>query len=225
MTSYITSFNVTVSKNGVAEGADGKTSFTPDADLQPTTRFYWRARMTQAATVSAWSPVGKFRSKLVGFLRDGALFDPLIHGETLGERGKRSSRPGAGRAGTPTPAPCTLIRPPAFFFAGVLMRRLFYVLPVLVLLSACGGDSNPAGPGPTTIPPQPYTATDLVVGTGAEAVNGKVVTVDYAVWLFSLTGTDNKGTLVGTSVNSAPFTLHGRRYWAVIPGSTGGWWG
>ena len=86
LTSYITSYNVTVSKTGVPEGTDGKTSFTPDADLQPTTRFYWRVRMTQGATVSAWSPVGKFRSKLVGFIRDGALFDPLIHGETVGER-------------------------------------------------------------------------------------------------------------------------------------------
>jgi hypothetical protein len=86
LTSYITSYNVTVSKNGVPEGTDGKTTFTPDADLQPTTRFYWRARMTQGSTVSEWSPVGKFRSKLVGFIRDGALFDPLIHGETLGER-------------------------------------------------------------------------------------------------------------------------------------------
>ena len=87
------------------------------------------------------------------------------------------------------------------------MRRLLCVFPVLVLLAACGGDSNPAGPDPATIPPQPYTATDLVVGTGAEAVNGKVVTVNYAVWLFSTTGVDNKGTLVGTSVNTAPFSF------------------
>ena len=79
------------------EGADGKTSFTPDADLQPTTRFYWRARMTQGTTVSEWSPVGKFRSKLVGFIRDGALFDPLIHGETVGERiGSTTFIPGKG---------------------------------------------------------------------------------------------------------------------------------
>jgi len=97
LTSYITSFNVTVSKTGVPEGTDGKTSFTPDADLQPTTRFYWRVRMTQGATVSSWSPVGKFRSKLVGFIRDGALFDPLIHGETLGERiGPTTFVPGKG---------------------------------------------------------------------------------------------------------------------------------
>ena len=84
--SYITSYNVTITRTGVPEGTGGTTSFTPDADLQPTTRFYWRARMAQGATNSEWSAVGKFRSKLVGFVRDGALFDPLIHGETVGER-------------------------------------------------------------------------------------------------------------------------------------------
>ena len=97
VTAYIPSFNVTVAKTGVAEGADGRTTFTPDSDLQPTTRFYWRARMTQGATVSEWSTVGKFRSKLVGFIRDGALFDPLIHGETVGERiGSTTFIPGKG---------------------------------------------------------------------------------------------------------------------------------
>jgi hypothetical protein len=97
LTSYITSFNVTVSRAGVPEGTNGTTSFTLDADLQPTTRFYWRARVTQGGTTSEWSPVGKFRSKMVGFIRDGALFDPLIHGETLGERiGPSSFVPGKG---------------------------------------------------------------------------------------------------------------------------------
>jgi hypothetical protein len=97
LTSYITSYNVTVLKTGVPEGTDGRTSFTPDSDLQPTTRFYWRARMTQGATVSEWSPAGKFRSKLVGFIRDGALFDPLIHGESVGEPiGQTTFVPGKG---------------------------------------------------------------------------------------------------------------------------------
>src|SRR5688572_27565641 len=87
------------------------------------------------------------------------------------------------------------------------MRRLLCVLPVLMVLVACGGSSNPTSPTPTTIPPQPYTATDLRVGTGAEAVVGKAITVDYAVWLFSLTGVDNKGTLVGTSVGGTAFSF------------------
>ena len=97
------------------------------------------------------------------------------------------------------------------------MRRLLCVFPFLVMLAACGGDSNPAAPGPATIPPQPYTATDLRVGTGAEAVNGKTVSVNYAGWLFSQTAVDNKGTLFDSSAGRGPynFILGGG---GVIPG-------
>ena len=89
------------------------------------------------------------------------------------------------------------------------MRRLLCALPLLVLLAACGGsdgDSNPVSPTPT-IPPQPFTVTDVQVGTGAEAVNGKRLTVHYALWLFSTTGTDNKGQPIETSVGGSPFTF------------------
>lgn len=74
-----------VTKTGVPEGT-GSTSIALDQDLQPTTRFYWRARMTQGTTISDWSTTRTFKSKLVGFLRAGELYDPLIHGETVGER-------------------------------------------------------------------------------------------------------------------------------------------
>lgn len=70
---------------GIPEGA-GTTSFTPTADLQPATRLYWRARMTQGTTTSDWSTSGQFRTKVVGFNRPGELFDPLIHDETIGTR-------------------------------------------------------------------------------------------------------------------------------------------
>ena len=85
-TSNIVGFAATTSKTGVPEGSGGKTSFTPDTDLQPTTVFYWRARAVQGSTTSAWSSTGTFRTKLVGFLRGGELYDPLIHEETVGER-------------------------------------------------------------------------------------------------------------------------------------------
>jgi hypothetical protein len=97
LTSNVTGFAATVGKTGVAEGADGKTSWTPDTDLQPTTAFYWRVRATQGTSTGPWSEVGKFKSRLVGFLRAGELYDPLIHGETVGEVvGNAAFVPGKG---------------------------------------------------------------------------------------------------------------------------------
>jgi hypothetical protein len=95
--SVISGFAATVDKPGVPEGGGGTTSFALDTDLQPTTVFYWRARAVQGASTGPWSATGKFKSKLVGFVRDGELFDPLIHGETLGERlGSTTFVPGRG---------------------------------------------------------------------------------------------------------------------------------
>jgi len=79
----IAGFDATVGKTGVAEGAGGKTSVTPDADLQPTTMFYWRARAVQGTTTGPWSDTFQFKSKLVGYCRAGELYDPLIFGDKL----------------------------------------------------------------------------------------------------------------------------------------------
>jgi hypothetical protein len=86
VTSQIPSFFNVVTTSDVVEGTDGKTSFTPSVELQPTTRFYWRARLVQGSTRSEWSATSRFNSRLVGFIRAGELYDPLIHGETVGTR-------------------------------------------------------------------------------------------------------------------------------------------
>ena len=78
-------YRVVVTKPGVAEGTGGTTSFTVEEDLQPTTKLYWRARMTQGTTTSDWSAGVSFRTRLQGFSRPGELYDPLIHGETVGQ--------------------------------------------------------------------------------------------------------------------------------------------
>lgn len=90
-------FAVLVGKTGVAENPSGKTSFQPEQDLQPTTRYHWRARIVQGTTQSEWSPTMTFKTRLVGYNRPGELYDPLIHGETVGERiGSTEFIPGKG---------------------------------------------------------------------------------------------------------------------------------
>jgi len=77
---------VVLNKTGVPEDPSGKTSFTPDADLQPATKLYWRARMHQGTVISDWSASSSFRTKIAGYNRPGELYDPLVYGETVGER-------------------------------------------------------------------------------------------------------------------------------------------
>ena len=84
--SFTAWFATTVTATNVAESTSGKTSYTPTQDLQPTTRYYWRARLVQGSTNSEWSEVRSFKTKLEGYNRPGELYDPLIFGETVGER-------------------------------------------------------------------------------------------------------------------------------------------
>jgi FKBP-type peptidyl-prolyl cis-trans isomerase FkpA len=82
------------------------------------------------------------------------------------------------------------------------------VLPVflLVLAAACGGSSsNPNNPTP--LPTAPYSQTDLVIGTGAEAVSGKTVTIHYSLWIYSDTAVENKGTFIQSSTGGQPFSF------------------
>jgi hypothetical protein len=76
--------SIALTRAGIPEGGGGRTSFTPDADLQSTTRYFWRARITQGSSTSDWSPIGRFRTRVVGYNNPGELFDPLTNGETLG---------------------------------------------------------------------------------------------------------------------------------------------
>jgi hypothetical protein len=78
--------NIILTRTGVAEGAGGRTSFTPDQDLQPTARLHWRARLAQGSILSGWSPTGVFRTRQAGYNRPGELYDPLVQGETVGTR-------------------------------------------------------------------------------------------------------------------------------------------
>jgi FKBP-type peptidyl-prolyl cis-trans isomerase FkpA len=75
----------------------------------------------------------------------------------------------------------------------------------LVVLSAviagCGG--SPTSPSNNV----PFSQTDLVVGTGAEAVTGSVLTVNYTGWLYNASQPDQKGLQFSSSVGGTPFTF------------------
>ena len=73
---------------------------------------------------------------------------------------------------------------------------------MLALTVACGS-STPTSPSVNV----PYTQTDLQVGTGAEATNGRALTVKYTGWLYSTTGPDQKGQQFDSG--TYPFTLGG----------------
>src|SRR5688500_158637 len=94
--------------------------------------------------------------------------------------------------------------------------RFFLVLIMVALAApACKSDSpTPTSPTP---PRAEYSQTDLRVGTGAEAQNGRTVFVNYTGWLYDNTAPDGKGREFDTSIGRGVFSfLLGQR--AVIAG-------
>lgn len=92
------------------------------------------------------------------------------------------------------------------------MNRLSCLLLGLALVAGCSSDS---GGGSNAIPTAPsagvpFTTIDLRVGTGAEAVNGRRVTLNYTGWVWSSSGTDNKGAQFDSSLSPGrtPFAFN-----------------
>ena len=75
-------------------------------------------------------------------------------------------------------------------------------LSLLGLLLVATGCASATAPTPTG----PYSATDIVVGTGAQAVTGNRITVSYTGWLYDPTKVENKGTQFDSGASFA-FTL------------------
>lgn len=76
--------------------------------------------------------------------------------------------------------------------------RCLALVVLCVILSGCG-DS------PTT--PSSLTQTDVVAGTGTEAVAGKVLTVNYTGWLYNPARPEGKGAQFDSSVGLTPFVF------------------
>lgn len=71
----------------------------------------------------------------------------------------------------------------------------------LVLVSACG--VSPTVPSNNA----PYSETDLRLGTGVPAENGKVLTVNYTGWFYKTSAVENKGPEFDSSTGRGPFSF------------------
>jgi FKBP-type peptidyl-prolyl cis-trans isomerase FkpA len=89
------------------------------------------------------------------------------------------------------------------------MRPTFGVTACLVALIAVGCGDSPTSPTANV----PFSTVDLRVGTGAEATAGRLVNVNYALYLYSATAADNKGKAI--DAGNFPFTIGSAN---VIPG-------
>ncbi len=78
-----------------------------------------------------------------------------------------------------------------------------FVIAVIVVVSAlvwaCG--DTPTSPSGFAS----FGQIDLVVGTGADAVSGKTLTVDYTGWLYDASKPDGKGLQFDTTLGRGPF--------------------
>jgi FKBP-type peptidyl-prolyl cis-trans isomerase FkpA len=82
-----------------------------------------------------------------------------------------------------------------------VLRRSVFALSLALALSACGGgDDNPNGPTPP--PPQGpanLVVEDLTVGTGTEALAGKLIDTNYALYTYDPAGSGGRGVLLQSS--------------------------
>jgi FKBP-type peptidyl-prolyl cis-trans isomerase FkpA len=80
------------------------------------------------------------------------------------------------------------------------LSNLFRSTCILVLLvgtAGCDfGSASLTAPDQTAVT---FSQTDLTVGTGAEATAGRTASVQYALWLYSETAPDHKGTAHSSS--------------------------
>lgn len=83
--------------------------------------------------------------------------------------------------------------------------RIVVLLVSASLAPACGGGGD--SPSSPSQPGAPFSQTDLRVGTGAEAVAGRTLSVHYTGWLYAPTAPEQKGQQFDSSAGRGPFSF------------------
>ena len=79
------------------------------------------------------------------------------------------------------------------------MKKILACAALALFTVACDrGGGTPTDPSQVNIE---FTVTDIVVGTGTEAIVGSSVTVNYTGWLYNPAGPDSKGNQFDSSFN------------------------
>ena len=88
------------------------------------------------------------------------------------------------------------------------MKTFFLTFSIVLasMLSACGG-GNGSGSASATSGPTALQTTDTVIGTGATAVAGNTLTVNYTGWLYDASAAQNHGKQFDSSIGKAPFSF------------------
>ena len=89
-----------------------------------------------------------------------------------------------------------------FRFVKSTLGSARFLLPVLLLAAGVAGCSDsPTAPSNYA----PFSRTDLTVGTGGDAVNGRLLTVNYTGWFYGESRPDKKGPVFDSSAGGDPF--------------------
>ena len=84
------------------------------------------------------------------------------------------------------------------------MRQFALGFVVVALLAGSAGCTSPTSP---TTYSAGLSTQDVTVGTGAEAVAGKTLVVNYTGWLYDATKADKKGAQFDASPAGQPFVI------------------
>jgi len=77
-------------------------------------------------------------------------------------------------------------------------------IPILVLAAGVAGCSDsPTAPSNYA----PFSQTDLTLGTGGDAISGRLLTVHYTGWFYGESRPDKKGPVFDSSAGGDPFSF------------------